>query len=75
MKDDEKSREITATEFAKIKGKSASWGRWLAQKAAAKGKKIPRKVGNYWLATEKEWESVIKSLGIRGRRRKRQKNR
>lgn len=75
MKDDEKSREITATEFAKIKGKSGAWGRWIAQQAAAKGKKIPRKVGNYWLATVEEWERVLKSLGIRGRRRKSQKNR
>lgn len=72
--DEEKDRQITAAEFARIKGKSESWGRWLAQKAVAKGKKIPRKVGNYWLATQKEWESVIKSLGIKGRRRKRQKN-
>lgn len=71
---DEKEREITAAEFARKKGKSGAWGRWIAQQAAAKGKKIPRKVGNYWMATVEEWEKVLKSLGIKKRNRKKQKN-
>lgn len=74
--EENREQEITAAEFARRKKRSESWARNIAQRAIKELPKrdYPRKMGNYWQATEKEWEKLIKSLGIRMRKPKKRKN-
>lgn len=71
----DEQKMITAAEYAKIKGKTDGWGRYIARKAKEAGMTLPRKIGRCWLATEEEWEKVLKTLDIRPRRPKTKKNR
>jgi len=61
---------ITGAKFSKMKGKTPSWGTRLAQEANRAGLTYPQKVGNYWMATEDEWEQVLIDLSWEMRDRK-----
>lgn len=70
-----RNREITAAEFSRVKGKTNGWGRYIARKARDAGLDLPRKEGQYWLATVEEWENILKTLKIKPRRRQKKNNR
>ena len=67
MKQDEL---ITGSEFAKIKGKTHSWGTRIGQEAQRSGLPYPMKKGTYWLATLNQWEQVLIDLDWELRDRK-----
>lgn len=70
MGNNHREKEITAAEFSRKKKKTNGWGRYIARKAQEARLSFPRKEGNYWLATESEWEEILKILEIKPRRRR-----
>ncbi|TMZ69985.1 hypothetical protein EMG21_28125 [Klebsiella pneumoniae] len=65
----DKDKEISALDYARMKGKSRAWASRLANSAKEAGFEYPRRVGNYWLATPAEWEKILAKLGIKLRNR------
>ncbi|PET71257.1 hypothetical protein CN514_07620 [Bacillus sp. AFS001701] len=60
---------LTAKEYADLKGKDNSWGTRLAKRASELGYSSPKKMGNYWVGTYSDWETVLTKSGIQLRNR------
>lgn len=66
---------ITAKEYARRRGKTEGWARYILKRAKEKGLELPPKYYGIWSATEKEWDKLVKQLNIKSRRRKNALNR
>lgn len=60
---------LTARQYSAHKGKDPSWGTRLAKQANEAGYPYPKRVGNYWVATLEEWESLLIKTGLQLRNR------
>lgn len=66
---DEKERILTAKEYSELMGKDGSWGTRIAKQANEAGYPYPKKMGNYWVATQSEWNLALNKLGLNLRNR------